>query len=267
MRSYIALIRQRMIALLQFRVAFFSKITVHIFWGYVRAAIILAYYVYGEGSARIDVRQAIAMIWLVQAAQTLLPGIAMDMNVWEKIRTGDVGYELLRPLDLYGNWYASAIAAKLSPFLIEVGPTILVALITPGNFALMPPASALHLVCCVVALMTGLTLSCAAICLSYAMAMDVRVGIEPARFFLFFVQMMAGVLLPLQLWPEGMQRFLEWQPFAAAMDLPFRLYTGSAAPGDLWQIVMKQFLWAGAMIAIGRFWIHRNLKKLVIQGG
>lgn len=267
MKGYIALIRQKMIAQMQYRLNVFGRAFTNVFWGYTRTAIMMAYYTYGDGSAVIDVRQAVAMIWLYQMSLTMLAGISMDFDVWNGIRDGNVGYELLRPYDLYGSWYASALAVKVAPFLMSLLPIALVAYLTPEPFRLMPPASALHLLCCLASLMTGLALTCATICLSYAMVMDTRVGDAPARFFMMFVQIMAGSLLPLQLWPEAMQGFLEWQPFATMLDIPLRFYVGSAAPGELWLVVVKQFGWAVVFIAIGRFWIGRNLKKLVLQGG
>lgn len=267
LRPYIALLRQQMVSRLQFRFAFFSKIATNIFWGYVRSVIIVVYYTHGAGDSVMSLEQAVSMVWLSQIAMNLLPGLGMDFSVWESIKSGQVGYELLRPIDVYGNWYARAMATKLAPFLMAVVPVSLVAIIIPGGYGLMPPASAAGLLACTATLMTGLVLNCGLIAMSYAMMMDVRVGDKGARFFMTLVQLLSGSMLPLQLWPDWMQGFLYWQPFAGAMDLPLRYYVGAADPATLAQTVMLQLAWAAAAIIIGRAWINANLKKLVIQGG
>lgn len=264
---YWALLRQQLIAGLQFRAGLWAKLTTNIFWGYVRAVIIWAFYKYGSGSASISLQQAVGIIWLQQIALNLVSGFGMDFTVWEKIRSGNVGYELLRPLDVYAHWYANAVAVKLAPFLTAIVPVAAVALLVPGELGLMPPVSFMHLIACLFTLMTGLVLSCGTICLSYAMLMDVRVGEAPSNMMMTLIQIMAGAYLPLSLWPQWMQGFLYWQPFAGVLDLPLRFYVGAAPVSDVLRVVLIQAGWATLIIWAGRRWIGRNLKKLTMQGG
>ena len=103
-------------------------------------------------------------------------------------------------------------------------------------------------------LCTGLVVSCAAICLKYGAQMDVNVGEAPARVMALVMQILGGYVLPLQLWPDFMQGFLKWQPFASMIDLPLRFMAGTASLSELPQV-------------LGRAWIGRNLKRLIVQGG
>jgi ABC-2 type transport system permease protein len=229
--------------------------------------ILVTYYTHGAGDARIGLSQAVSMTWLGQIAMNLLPGFGMDFAVYNKVRSGDVGCELLKPLDIYEHWYASAMAVKLTPFLSAVIPVSASALLMPGDLKLIAPVSPMHLTACLISLMSGLILSCALICLSYAMCMDARAGDGIARLFMAIAQVFAGMILPLQLWPDWAQGFLRRQPFAGTLDLPLRFYIGSAHISELGGVLMSQLLWAAGMIALGRVWISRNLRKLVIQGG
>jgi ABC-2 type transport system permease protein len=97
--------------------------------------------------------------------------------------------------------------------------------------------------------------------------MDTRLGDGVARLFMAIAQVFAGIILPLQLWPDWAQGFLRLQPFAGALDLPLRFYIGSAHISELGRVLLSQLLWTAGMIALGRAWINRNLRKLVIQGG
>lgn len=267
-RPYRAIFRQRLMCDMQYRFSFWARISTNIFWGIVRALIIYVYYTYAEhGRAAIDGKQAVTMIWLGQIALNLAPGFGVDSGVWEKIRSGDVGVELIRPLDIYSHWYASAFANKLAPFLMAAIPVSAAGLIMPETYAMSLPASVPGLLACLVTLLTGTIVSCAAICLAYAMLMDVRVGYGPANAAFTVMQILAGGFLPLQLWPDWMQKFLYYQPFATLMDVPLRFYTGSAPIGDLGRVLLLQAVWTLALVAVGRFWIRRNLDRLVLQGG
>lgn len=267
MKAYWALFKQQMIAQTQYRTGFWARLSTNIFFGFGRAAVLVAFYHFGTGQAALSLQQAVAMTWLGQMFICLLPGVNMDFAVWEKIRSGDVGYELARPLDVYAHWYVNAIAVKLGPVLLAVLPVGLAALLAPGELGLMPPASPAHLAACLATLLTGLSTSCAMILISYAMLMDTRVGQAPSTIAIYLAQILSGLYLPLQLWPDWMQGFLYYQPFAGMMDLPFRFYVGAVRPSQAFFVTGLQLSWTLVFVGVGRWWIRRNFKKLVIQGG
>ena len=267
MRAYWALFRQQMIAGLQFRAGFWSRLLTNIFWGFARSAIIAAFYRYGSGEAALSLSQAVAMVWIQQIALNLMPGFGMDMSVWNKISRGDVAYDLARPLDIYNHWYVSAAAVKLAPFLLAIVPVSLAALMAPGDLALRISASPAQFFAGILTLMSGLGVSCAVILISYAALMDVNVGYAPANVIMIVSQILAGSILPLQLWPDFMQSFLLYQPFSSMLDLPLRFMTGSASLNQLPRVLLLQAVWGAALWQAGRAWIRRNLKKMILQGG
>ncbi len=267
LKPFWAILRKNLTGGLQYRAGTWSKLATNAFWGCARSAILIACYKYGSADTAIDMQQAVTLIWLQQIALNLLPGFGMDWTVWSNISSGGVGYELLRPMDIYGHWYANAIAVKLAPFLLSTLPMATLAFLMPGDLGMSLPASPMHLVACLLTLLTGLLVSCTAICMSYAMLLDVNVGNHPAGIFMTITQILAGSILPLQLWPDSMQTFLRLQPFAGMMDLPLRFYIGSEPLTALPGVLALQLVWGIVLAFLGRSWINRNLKKLVIQGG
>ena len=267
MKAYFAIFRQRLLSGLQYRAGFWGTTVTHVVWAYVRVAVLAAFYRYGNGQAGIPLARAVAMIWLQEMALNLLPGYGVDFTVWNRIARGDVGYDLVRPLDVYGHWYVSALSDKLARFLLSVGPVTAAALLTPGELGLRLTAPLPSMLAGLLTLATGLALSCAVICLSYAAQMDVNVGDAPARIMMIAAQILAGSLLPLQLWPDAMQGFLRWQPFAAMMDLPLRFMAGTASLDELPRVLLTQLIWGLAIWRLGRAWIGRNLRRLIVQGG
>ncbi len=269
MKAYFSILRQQMIGQMQYRAGFWAGMSTHIFWGVARAAILVAFYVYGQGEAGITMQQAVSMVWLQQLAGVLVPGwnTNADAALYNQLRTGDVAYELLRPLDAYTHWYVRSIAGRIGTFLLELVPILGIGLLVPEPWGLGAPVSPLHALACLITLLSGLFTSCAMILLSYAMVLDVRVGDAPSRMAVTVAQILSGLYLPLQLWPEGMQTFLYYQPFAGMLDLPVRLYVGAQPLARAGEIVLLQAFWTAVFVLAGRAWIGRSFRKLVIQGG
>ena len=266
-RAYFAIFRQQLLSGLQYRAGFWGGTATHIFWAYVRVAIIIVFYRHGSGGDGMALQQAVSLLWLQEIALNLLPGYGVDVGVWDKIQKGDVGYDLIRPLDVYSHWYVSALSNKLSLFLLSVGPVGLAALLMPGEMALKITAPLPSVLAGLFTLCTGLVVSCAAICLKYGAQMDVNVGEAPARVMALVMQILGGYVLPLQLWPDFMQGFLKWQPFASMIDLPLRFMAGTASLSELPQVLLVQLIWGVVLWRLGRAWIGRNLKRLIVQGG
>ena len=269
MKAYFSILRQQMIGQMQYRAGFWAGMSTHIFWGVARAAILVAFYVYGQGEAGITMQQAVSMVWLQQLAGVLVPGwnTNADAALYNQLRTGDVAYELLRPLDAYTHWYVRSIAGRIGTFLLELVPILGIGLLVTEPWGLGAPVSPLHALACLITLLSGLFTSCAMILLSYAMVLDVRVGDAPSRMAVTVAQILSGLYLPLQLWPEGMQTFLYYQPFAGMLDLPVRLYVGAQPLARAGEIVLLQAFWTAVFVLAGRAWIGRSFRKLVIQGG
>lgn len=272
LRAYLSILRIQIVSGLQFRVAAWSRFVNFLIYGFVHVVLIGVFYRFGanmrEGfGSQMSMAQAVSYVWLTQVIAHLLPTMSMDSEVWQKIRNGDIGIELCRPLDLYFHWYARAAATRLTPLLIQLIPITLIAMMLPEPFRLAPPASLAGFLAALLALTAAFLLSCACLCLTYALLMNVSWGEGPAHILGAGIMLLAGTELPLQLWPAWAQTFLYWQPFAGLIDIPLRLYVGSMAPGLVWQAILLQLGWTVIFIIIGRAWMARYLNRLVIQGG
>jgi ABC-2 type transport system permease protein len=60
---------------------------------------------------------------------------------------------------------------------------------------------------------------------------------------------------------------LNWLPFRAIMDVPFRLYSGHLPAAQAPLLIGQQLLWAAILVLIGRLVLSRGLRRLVVQGG
>jgi ABC-2 type transport system permease protein len=76
-----------------------------------------------------------------------------------------------------------------------------------------------------------------------------------------------GGLIPIPLMPEWLQQILNWLPFRYIADLPFRVYSGNISGQEALFQMGIQLVWLLALLLIGKLWLRKILRHVVIQGG
>ena len=262
MRAYAAVLSARFRTLLQYRAAALAGLATQIFWGLIRMMVMLAFYESARGSVPMTWPQTLAYIWLGQAFFAMFP-LRVDAAVAGMIRTGAVGYELLRPVDLYTFWYSRAIADRVAPAALRAGPILLVAGVA-GWICWPGPAS----------FMAGVVSIAAAALLSASIAMIMTLtmfytisgrGVGPL--IAMAAYLLGGMIIPLPLFPDAVQGFLNVLPFRGLIDVPFRILTGHIPPAAAVVEIGLQIIWTVGLILFGRLMLRRSIHRLVIQGG
>jgi ABC-2 type transport system permease protein len=115
---------------------------------------------------------------------------------------------------------------------------------------------------------TGAFLLCTAYgMLITAVRLNITWGEGPTYMLLLISVVLSGGYLPLQLWPDALQKLLLYQPFAGYLDLPVRLYVGSMAWAQGIGAILMQLFWALLFVLIGKALMGHKLKTLIVQGG
>ena len=78
---------------------------------------------------------------------------------------------------------------------------------------------------------------------------------------------LSGMIVPLPLFPDWMQPFLNWQPFRGLCDVPYRIYTGNIGAADALPEIAQQLGWVVLIVAFGYWLLSVSTKRVVIQGG
>ncbi|MFV2089401.1 MAG: ABC transporter permease [Pseudomonadales bacterium] len=270
-RAYLAIILVRCKMLLQYRAAAFAGFATQLFWGFIKVMVFVAFYASAISEPPMTLQQVLVYIWLGQALLVLLPW-NVDPEIATQIRSGGVAYELLRPLDLYSFWFARTLAFRAAPTLLRMLPMLaftyfVLPWIGLGSWALPPPAS----------LESGVLFICAAfgtLFLSTAFTMVLHVtllwtisGEGVNRMMPGVVPVLAGLIIPLPLFPDWLQGALYWQPFRGMADVPFRIYSGHIPPGEAVLELGMQWLWVVVLVGFGMWLLARARHKLVVQGG
>ncbi|NLK08946.1 MAG: ABC transporter permease [Firmicutes bacterium] len=266
MKAYMAIMRVRFMLLVQYRVAALAGIATQLMFGFVFVMILEAFYFSSTVLQPMSLKEAIGYIWIGQAMLGMLPW-GGDAEIQNLIRSGNVAYELCRPLDLYNHWYARAIALRVAPTVLRALPLFLVSLfLLPQEYALEIPTSTAFLAW-VLATLGALFLGSAITNLINISMLWTISGEGISRLLPALVTVFSGMVVPLPLLPDWSQKVLTLLPFAGLVDTPARFFTGQLAPSEIWISTARQLIWTIVLIIWGRRLLQRGLRRLVVQGG
>lgn len=263
MRAYLSAFKMRIKMETQYRGAVFGGIICQMFFGLILVAIYRAMY---AGKAQsVPLSQITSYVWLQQAFFRML--VASDPDLLDKIRTGGIAYDMCRPLNIYGFYYARIMAQKLMGSLMRAVPMLILALLLPEGWGLSFPVSLQGLAWGLVTLIMGLL--CVSALENITMGFTMRTLDSRGMQALLNMLMMtfSGNILPLTLFPDSWQKVIRLLPYAQLLDAPIRLYTGTASCNEAPGILLIQACWTVGLTAAGIWFWRKNQKLIVIQGG
>lgn len=263
MNGYLAILKIRMKAIFQYRAAAFAAVCTQLFWGIVTVMIYRAFY---EGTVIVEpisVNQAITFIWLGQALLQIMPW-SIDKEIEAQVKNGNVAYELIRPIHLYGLWFARSFALRAVPTLMRCFPIFVIG---GGLFGLSAPVSWAAGLAFFLSVIFAFILSSAITTVVLISLFWTVSGEGIQRLLPHLTLLFSGMVVPLPLFPDWMQPFLNIQPFRGVMDIPCRLYTGVIPAADAFYYFGFQLAWAVTFVLLGQWLISKAMKRFVIQGG
>ena len=263
MRAYLSVFIMRLRMELQYRGAMSGGILCQMFFGLVLIALYRALY---EGKPQsTPIESVVTYVWLQQAFFRMM--LAIDNELVDKIKSGDIAYDMCRPVNMYGFYYARIAAQKVMGSLMRAVPMLILAVLLPKGWGISAPASVINLLAAVPALILGLLCVCALSNITMAFTMltlDAR-GMQGLLNLLMMT--FSGNLLPLTLFPDRWQKFITLIPYAQLLDAPIRLYTGDYALTEALRVYAVQAFWIIVLIALGAYMWDVNKKRLIVQGG
>ena len=267
MKTYLSLIKMRFINGLQYRAAALAGIATQFAFGFMFISMYLAFYRTNPDAFPMEISQIVSYIWIQQAFLGMYMTWLFEMDIFSDITSGQVSYDLAKPFDIYGKWFCQCTARRLSITLLRCFPIIIVGFLLPYPYTMILPPDIIQLIMFL---------------LSSALALSVVVAFSMIIYISTFYTMssagmrivgavlgdfLAGHILPLPFFPNGFRQVAELLPFAAMQNMPLRIYTGNIAGTDAIGGVFFQIFWLVVLIALGKAWMNRTLKRVVIQGG
>ncbi len=267
MKKYWSFFKIRFINGLQYRIAAYAGISTQFFWGGMTVLLYHAFYKADPSSFPMEFSELTTYIWLQQATLAMFNMWSWDAEIFDSIASGNVSYDLARPADVYGMWFAKVSAVRLSRVALRFFPILIVAAFLPFPYGITLPASfagfLFFLLTLTLAFLNVIVFSM----LVYIGAFYTLNSLGIRIVAMSVSEFLSGGIIPLPFLPEGVRKIMELLPFASMQNIPYRVYSGNLAGSELAAGVLLQVLWLLVMLAAGRLWMKKVLRRVVIQGG
>ncbi|MGW0592110.1 ABC transporter permease [Streptosporangium sp. NPDC002607] len=230
-------------------------------FGILRAYVLIALWQARPGLAGYDLADAVTFCFLSQAFIGPMQVFGGGLELSERVRSGDVALDLVRPASLQ-MWSLADDLGRAAYLLLlrSLPPTAVGAAL----FGLVAPADPVTCLSFTAGLILGVVVSFALrylVALSACWVVDDR-GVQSLSLVttLFF----SGMVLPLNLFPGWLGALAEALPWSAMVQVPADLYLGKR---DVLEALGFQLAWAVALLALGALATGAARRKVVIQGG
>ncbi len=268
MRLYLELIRLSFQRTLTYRAATLAGLVTNLFFGLLRAAVMVALYnARPAGSspdvAGISLQGAITFTGISQAVIAFL-SLFSWFEVMNEIRSGDIGAELLRPFSFFGFWMARDAGRALSSLLLR-GFTMVAAYAL--LFRITYPTGAVQWAALGIALALAWAVGFAwrfLVNLSAFWSTEAR-GI--ARFAFALALFLSGFVMPLRFFPAWFVALCNLTPFPAMVNTVIEVYLGVLQGPALAQALLVQAMWFVILAGLAHLAMRAGMRRLVIQGG
>ena len=267
MKKYLAMFRIRFVNALQYRAAALAGMATQFAWGFMEIFAFAAFYRADPGAFPMEFSQTVSYIWMQQAFLALFASWFWERDIATAIMEGSIAYEMVRPVDLYSRWFCQASANRLARAAMRCAPILVVAFIVPEPYRMALPPDAGQLL---LFLISALLALCVVVAFSMLMYISLFYTLSPMGVRLIVAVLsdfLAGATVPLPFFPGPLRAVAEMLPFAAMQNMPLRIYSGNIAGAGALAGIAFQLFWFVALLCIGRFFMARALKKVIVQGG
>lgn len=267
MRTYYSVFKSRLLHGMQYRIAAFAGMATQFFWGFMAIMVFIAFFHNSTSEQPMTLSQLTTYIWLQQSFLYFIMMWYRDNTLFELITKGNIAYELCRPVQIYGLWYAKLIGGRMAGALLRCMPILVTAFFLPEPYRLSLPPDIPTLILFIITLLLGLTV---VVAISMLMYISVFVTLSPvgsSLIFNVFGEFFAGMIIPIPLMPDWAQKIAYLLPFHLTCDMPMRIYAGHIPITEAITGIGIQLLWLIALIAIGLYAMKSVLHRVVVNGG
>ncbi|EIV92333.1 ABC-2 family transporter protein [Frankia sp. QA3] len=234
--------------------ATFGLLKVEVLFATVRAA--------GGDLAGYDVGRMSTYIWLSQA---LLGSVNLSgrTDIADRIKDGRVAVDFLRPLDVQ----AAEITIEVGRALFALIPRgipmlvigVFVGMAQPGSFAAYPLGAVSLLLGIVISVATAYLVGVAGFWLVETRGLQV--------FYLVVSGFLAGLFVPIRLFPRWLWLAAQATPFPSMMTYPIDILAGRVGLAGALTLLAAQLAWLAGVGGLGQALTRAGRRHLEVQGG
>ena len=248
---------------LTYRAAALAGLVTNFFFGLLRVAVLLALFGDQQEVQGYSVAGVITYTALTQALIAFL-SIFGWYQLMQSVHSGEVGADLLKPMNYFQFWMAHDAGRALASLLLN-GVTFMI--IFDLVFDMTYPKSSVQWLALAISLVLAWLLSFAFRFLVNLAAFWTPNAVGAGRFAFFVALFCSGFMMPLGLFPDWMQRLCYLTPFPHILNTVVDIYLNRIVGWDVLEALLLQTLWAAALVLAGQLLLGRGVRRLVILGG
>ncbi|WP_327148063.1 ABC transporter permease [Nocardia sp. NBC_01329] len=247
-----------------YKLAMFAGLFTNCVFGFVRASVMVAAIGATGGFAGYDAGSIGAYVWISQGLLGAMQFMAAEIELAERVRTGDIAIDFLRPVDVQLGNLAADLGRALCTLIPRGIPSLLIGSLTFG--LVLPTAPGPYLLGAL-----SILLAAAISYLSLFALTMIGFWVVETRGFRSLYQtagtFLAGLFVPVHIFPDWLRAIAESTPFPSMLQVPVDVLSGRATGWDAAALVGTQIFWLLVVGALGRVMLAAGRRKLEVQGG
>jgi ABC-2 type transport system permease protein len=210
-----------------------------------------------------DVGAMSAYVWL---SQGLLGSVNLfgRTDVAERIKTGDVAVDFVRPLDVQASSVTVEVGRRLFVLIPRGLPSVLIGVLGVG---MTMPTTPLPYLLGALSVLLGIVVSCTTVYLVAVARFWLVEGRGLELFYMVVSGFLAGLFVPVTLFPDWLQAVAAATPFPSMLQHPVDVLSGRVDLGESVRLIGVQLAWLVLTAAVGALLTRAGRVRLEVQGG
>lgn len=247
-----------------YRVATAAGVFTNSVFGLIRVSILLAALdASGQEIGGYTALQAATYVWLGQALLAPIEAFG-TRTIGERVRTGEIAVDLLRPAPLLAVHLAQKVGRAGFLLLGRGLPPLLVGVLVTGLALPESPWSyPLGIVSVALAILVSF-LADAIVNLSAFWLVEMR-GFQ--TLYMVVMNLLSGFLIPITWFPSWLESLARITPFPSMVQTPIDALSGRITPAEALAGIGLQILWAAVLALVAQAMVRAGTRSLEVQGG
>ena len=261
---YALISRQAFRRYLTYRGALFGGVLANTVFGVIKALIVTAVWQQRPSIGGYGLADALTYVFLGQAMIGPMSLLNNGLDIPARIRTGDIGTDLFRPVDFQNYWLATDLGRAAFAILgRSVVPFVIGALLFHLHIPKDPRVWAAFLVAVFLGTVVSFALRYLAAMATFWLLDERGVTVMAAVVTSF----LGGMIVPIVLFPAWLGHLARLLPWASLLQVPADVFLGKRTGAAIGGAYLFEAGWAVALLLIGRLVTRRARHRVVVQGG
>jgi ABC-2 type transport system permease protein len=248
---------------LVYRASAIAGLVTNLFFGLLRAAVLIALYGSRTEVAGISIEGAITYTGITQGIIGFL-SLFNWYDLMNTVYTGAIATDLVKPFNYYRFWLAQDFGRAMTQLLLRGMPIMLIyAILFPTTF----PTSIYQWFAIILSMFLAWSISFSWRFLLNLTSFWVPNAVGILRFGFLISWFFSGFLMPIRYFPEWFQQICYLTPFPHMINTIVEIYLGVLNGPELLRIILLQLGWAVSLLMVSNLILKAGIRRLVILGG